>query len=149
MSSMSTQDALSRFFIRGFGWLLLLGHVIFAIRTATLWLSRGKDPAPLAEDILAIAWYWPFGIGTLALVVALVGLGSTIHENWKYRSLINSDFGRYLDRALPLTFAVPLLLGLLVAWAFGLNVFGGTFATILTLVQIAAGALPLIAKALE
>ena len=149
MSSISTQDALGRFFIRGFGWLLLLGHVIFAMRTATLWLSRGKDSAPQAQDILSIAWYWPAGIGAIALVVALIGLSSTIHENWRYRSLINSDFAQYLDKALPLTFAVPLLLGLLVAWAFGLNVFGGTFATILTLVQIAAGALPLIIKALE
>lgn len=147
---METLQSLNNFFLRRTGLFLLFGHFVFAARASTLWLSRGENtPPPEIGEIVGLAWIWPVSMATIFLLLSLVGLAKALRYigySWEYRSLIDSHVSKFLDQALPYAISIPLLLGVIVAWSLNLDIFGGVFESILTIVEIAAGVAPLVVQ---
>lgn len=45
-----TRRELYEVFLARGGWLLLVGLAVFALRSSTLWFSRGKDARPTVDQ---------------------------------------------------------------------------------------------------
>ena len=159
-----TRNELHEFFFQKMGWLLLAGVAIFSLRGSALWFGRGKDAAPSVDQILPVAGYLlalPFGILILAVLVGYAYLCIKNYRLNRWSKLRGSygsggvaifresEFASVLGASLLYVFSVYLLVGLAVAWALNLPIFGGALGSVLTVVQIVAAAVPLAAKLMD
>lgn len=150
-----TRRELKKFFSDDFGWLLLIAIAVFALRSSTLWHSRGKDVAPAINRVLETAAYL---LAVPFLIVFCIFIASCLYKSFKnYRLRVwsknktiailrESEAADTLRASLTYVLAIYIVSGLLIAWGFNLPIFGGVLGAILTLIQIVAAVLALIGK---
>ncbi|WP_323595865.1 hypothetical protein [Aliarcobacter butzleri] len=68
------------------------------------------------------------------------------NKNIKIKLLSDFEFAAIIRSTLTYTLISTIIAGLLIAWSLNLEIFGGVFGSILTIVQILAGTIPLLNK---
>jgi hypothetical protein len=147
-----TKRAIADFWRKDWGWLLVTGNALFCVRSSTLWLSRLEGAAPSVKEIgEQAAILATVQVATVLLWLA-ISLLHTMRDNkrWLNRFRVSeSEFADILRASLVRSLGALLVAGIPIAWAMGVNIFGGVLDSILTAVEITAGAAPILRKLMD
>jgi len=169
----SIKNELKNFWLKDYGWLLLMGIAIFSLRSSTLWLSRDENTIPDINQILVYTGSFLASLTILIIVIIVIRSIITMvksfntnrylkksnidtsellaqfginNKNIKSKLLHSYQFAEILRSTLTYTITTTIITGLIIAWSLNLEIFGGVLDSILTIIQIIAGAIPLLNK---